>query len=158
MASLFYYSGTDVFKTAVGTGFISFSDAFNNFDGQESTLSIITDVSINGNETIQFFQTFDDLISFYYFGKGLGNISLTMMLFCSCDSNNAPGLDKVLERIGQIRGSFVDFSIGKVTFSGVLTSYNVQMVGEPVLHFIVNINLAMIDHTLEAPYKNQTSC
>lgn len=155
MAAFFHNSNGDgIFKNSVGMGEIAISDAFDQLnDGSTGTLAIITDVAISARETVQFFQSFDDLISFYFFGKGLGAISLNLMFFLDCSGkspgSSAPGLDRLMTLLGSIRGTLTDFSVGSVTFSGVVTDFTVQVASEPETHYLVNINLGMTDHTLE---------
>lgn len=154
MAAFFHNSnGNNIFKNSVGMGQVAVSDAFDDLNGSEGSLAIITDISINVRETIQFFQSFDDFISFYYFGKGVGAISLNMMFFLECSGqgpgNTAPGIETLMTRLGGIRGTLTDFSVGNVTFSGVVTDFTVQIVSEPETHYLVNINLGMTEHTLE---------
>lgn len=154
MAAFFHNAGNNnIFKNSVGMGEVVVSDAFDQLNGQGSTLSIMTDVAINVRETIQFFQSFDDFISFYYFGKGLGSISLNLLLFLSCDGNGpgntAPGMERLMSLLGSIRGQLTDFSVGNVSFSGVVTDFTIQIASEPETHYMVNINLGMTEHTLE---------
>lgn len=153
MAAFFHSNGNNnIFKNSVGMGEIAVSDAFDNLNGGDS-LAIITDVAVNVRETIQFFQSFDDFISFYYFGKGVGTISLSMMLFLECGGNGpgntAPGLERLMSRLGGIRGTEIDFSVGNTSFSGVLSDFTIQIVSEPETHYLVQINLGMTNHTLE---------
>lgn len=147
-----------MFKNSVGSGTLAICSALDKFNSDPSNVAIITDVVVRAADTIQFFQSFDDLIHFFYFGKGLGNISFNMLLFQGCDSNSAPGVPKLLQELGKMRGQKTEVSVGNVIFVGVLTDFTVVIQSEPETHYAVNINLGMIDHKLESPPPSDTSC
>ncbi len=159
MAALFHkFSSDQIFKNSVGNGTLAICSALDQFNSDPSNVSIITDVSVRATDTIQFFQSFDDLIHYYYFGKGLGNISFNMMLFQSCGGADAPGVPKLLAALGQMRGQETQVSVGNIVFVGVLTDFTLSIQSEPETHYIVNINLGMIDHQLSSPPPADTSC
>lgn len=147
-----------MFKNSVGSGTLAVCSALDKFNTDPGNVSIITDVSVRAADTIQFFQSFDDLIHFYYFGKGLGSISFNMLLFQGCDSNSAPGVPKLLSTLGDMRGQKTEVSVGNITFVGVLTDFSVSIVSEPETHYAVSINMGMIDHKLKTPPPPNTSC
>src|SRR5574343_108699 len=60
----------------------------------ESYFTVVTDLGIENNETIQFFLSFDDFINYFYFGKGIGSIALSGMIFTDC-VGNMPGLNNL---------------------------------------------------------------
>lgn len=159
MAALFHkFSGNQMLKNSVGSGTLAICSALDKFNSDPSNISIITDVVVRAADTIQFFQSFDDLIHYYYFGKGLGSISFNLLLFQGCDSNSAPGVPKLLEALGSMRGEKTEVSVGNVIFVGVLTDFTIAIQSEPETHYAVNINLGMIDHKLKTPPAGNTSC
>ena len=121
------------------------SDLLSGIDSSQY-VTILTNVSIQHNETVQFFQSFGDLINYFYFGKGLGQIH--MELICFMDCNSAPGLQKLWTTIGQNRGKEVSVSMGPIFVKGVLMSFMVSAVAEPETHFIISIDLGMTDSNL----------
>lgn len=112
-----------------------------------ASYAIITSVSVVNNDTVQFFQTFDDIIGHFYFGKGLGAITIGGLLFTNCDGE-VPGVAKFYERIGQNRGKPINISFGKDVFTGVISSFSATAVAEPDNTVEWSIVLQMIDHSL----------
>jgi hypothetical protein len=159
MAALFYNFGSDnIFKNSVGSGALMFSDDFDEFSASSSNLSIVTDIKVSVNETVQFFQSFDDFIHYYYFGKGLGSVTVDFLFFQSCDSNDAPGVSKLLAKIGQKRGQIINISIANVVFSGVLMDVNIAVTAEPETMYAISINIGMTDHQLPSANLDNPSC
>lgn len=153
MSALFYkFSGDSVLKSSVGSGTLTICDAFDEFNNDESNFSIITDVCVRATETVQLFQSFDDIIHFYWFGKGVGNMTFNILLFTSPEGDSAgdtaPGLTKLLTTLGEKRGKPVEVLMGDITFTGVLLDFAITIVGEPETHYQASINLAMTDHNM----------
>ena len=153
MAALFFkYSNTGIFKNSVGTGgkIVTCDDLFAGVVGEASAVTILTAMSISHNETVQFFQSFGDLIHYFYFGRGLGNIHFELMCFLDCNTRDkAPGVTKLWDKIGSSRGKKITVSFDGIAVTGVLTGFNVSAVAEPETHFIVSIDLGMIDSKLK---------
>lgn len=159
MAALFYQFGNNgLFKNSVGAGALMFCDELDEFSASSTNMSIVTDIGIHVQETIQFFQSFDDFIHYYYFGKGLGNITINMLFFQDCNSGTAPGLIKILQKLGEIRGKIINVSIGNIVFSGVMMDFTVTAIAEPETHYAISINLGMTDHTLQSPQVQAKLC
>lgn len=156
MAAIFYNLSQNnaVFKAGfpvVSPVMISFfkDNAF------QDMMAIITNVSLQNNETLQFFLSFDDLISYMYFGKGLGMATINGMLFSDCDGA-LPGLDNkestsLFDTISSIRGKPVVISYGHVSFTGILVSYNINTLAEPDVMADFQLNIQLIDSTLATP-------
>ena len=110
MATIFVpLSNNDVFAGAVGpSASLVHCSLTDGIDG--NNFSILTNVSISGTETLQFFQSFDDLIHYFYFGKGLGQIRFDIMCFFDCNGN-APGIKEVWQQIGSARGQIISVDI-----------------------------------------------
>lgn len=121
-------------------------------------LAIITQVGIQLNETIQFFMTFDDFIHYYWFGKGLGTISLSGFLFGKCDSAEIPGASVLLNKVGQNRGQLTTCSFAGFAFKGVVLDCNITLIAEPETHAAFSINIAMTEHNLQSPPRKAPAC
>jgi hypothetical protein len=158
MAALFYnFSGDSMFKNGIGSGGLMFCSDLDDFSGSSSNMSIVTDISVRVQDTIQFFQSFDDFIHYYYFGKGVGSITVNLLFFQDT-SNSAPGVSKILQKLGEKRGKTTEVSLGNVAFTGVLTDFTLTAMSEPETHYAVSINFAMIDHKLPSANITGGSC
>jgi hypothetical protein len=158
MAALFYnYGDNGLFKGSVSSHATpAFVSIFSELVGEDS-LCIITQVGITMTETIQFFQTFDDLIHYYWFGKGLGNITIQGMLFTNCEGD-FPGMPIFLTMIGQQRGKLIECHMGGVTFKGVMQDCNITLTSEPETIANFSISLAMTENTLPPADPVEPSC
>ncbi len=110
-------------------------------------LAVITELSMQNNEVIQFFLTFDDAISWFYFGKGLGSLSLRGLLL-TCDEGT-PGLPILLNDVMEkTRGQLVEISLGNTVFRCVMTSFNLSLSQDPSPVVEFNLALNIVGHTL----------
>lgn len=119
--------------------------------------SILTNVSISYNETVQFFQSFDDLIHYFYFGKGLGTIRFELMCFQYCEGGQPPGLGKMISKIGENRGKLVSLNMGPVRVAGILMDFTVSLSPDPTPIWTITATLGMTQHNLKKP-NIQGSC
>lgn len=158
MGALFYsYGSNGMFKNSVGPGSAPAQiDMFSDLVRKDS-LCIITQVGIQISDVVQFFLTFDDFVHYYYFGKGVGNITISGMIFLNCD-NQLPGVSDLLEGVGQKRGQEIKVSMNDHWFIGVLIDCSIQMVSEPETMVTFQANLGMIDHSLPSPQPKQPKC
>lgn len=148
MAAVFYSPSPDksIFKgdfaisTAIKIPFL------NTLIGSAS-MAIITEVSVENSENIQYFLTFDDVISYFYFGSGLGNITVRGMFFMNCDGS-MPGLEKYYQVIGANRGKPVEISAGSATFQAVINNFSVVSSAEPTMSIDFQISMSIIKSTL----------
>ncbi len=147
MGALYYqYSpGKELFKQQVGISPVKV-DVIDSLVGK-ANMAIYTDITAQINETIQFFLTFDDLVKYFHFGKGLGSISISGMIFSNCEGS-MPGLTKMYSILGQNRGKLITVSFGSMWFQGVMTSVSTSIVGEPDTIASFNIQLAVTNHGL----------
>lgn len=152
MAAIFYkYQQGDMFKLSTNaTPEPILCDFFSVIQRSGSTLStIITQVGVQLNDTLQFFLTFDDFISYYYFGKGLGNLTVEGLILQNCDFELV-GLDHILEQVQLHRGKKIKFAWGeKFSFWGVLTSISFNKVSEPETMISFQAQFALIDNTMK---------
>ena len=160
MAAIFYspQKGKDIFKSGFNVNTSISIPFLNKMIGSSGGFSIITDVTIQNRDTIQYFITFDDFISYFYFGKGLGAININGVMFSDCEGY-FKGAGMLTNIISKIRGTVQTVSFGNVIFSGVLSSFTIQANSEGAENNVVNFNLTLdiIRHSLPPP-KFSPSC
>lgn len=122
-----------------------------------SNLAVITEMSIQTNETVQFFMTFDDAINWFYFGKGLGTLTLRGILL-TCD-DGTPGLPVLLDDVmRKTRGKSVDVSIGNAVFRCLMTSFNMNLSQDPSPVVEFNLSLSIYSHNLPSRERINVPC
>ena len=176
-AYYFTNNGNDVFKMVpivsnVNLQFLSnfvnnsatpFVDSFST--GSPGAL-IISEVLFQNKDTIQYFLTFDDLITYFYFGKGLGSMSISGSIIADCQGNWSL-LNSFMAYLGTLRGKQIgnvydglnasnntgSLSIGGVSFVGVLSSFTVKSNTDPNSLNVVDfsLNLDIIDSSFVKP-------
>ena len=113
------------------------------FIGQQGSM-IVTEVTIQHRDTIQYFLTFDDFITYYYFGKGLGNLSISGMIFSDCVGNFS-SLNNLLNQLSSIRGTTQTISFGNVAFDGVMSAFTIKASSETstihALDFMIQLDV-----------------
>ena len=157
MAAIYRYTGDkEVFKggvqilTAVKLPFLEELLAPKN-------LALITEVSMQNAETIQFFMTFDDVISWFYFGKGLGQMLVRGMLLIN--ETGTPGLSVLLQDVMKnTRGKSVQISIGNIVFRCVMTSFNLNMTQDPSPVVEFTLGLSIVSHNLPTREQQNLPC
>ncbi len=150
MGALFFkYDNTSIFKNSIGSGKVIETDLLP-FLGSPEALTILTSATVQHNDTIQFFQSFGDLIDYFYFGRGLGQIHLELIMFTDCESVSA-GLQQLWTLLGSKRGQEVNVSISNMFVTGILTSFTVNAIAEPETHFQVSLDLGMTKSNLSSP-------
>ncbi len=159
MGAIFYsYSNNNMFKTSVSSSTApAFIEIFNNLVNKDN-MCIITQIGINITDTVQFFHSFDDFIHYYWFGKGVGQITISGMLFMNCDTGDMPGVKTLLTIVGQNRGKEIKCGLGTFGFTGVMTDCRLDVVSEPETMVQFSLNLAMISHTLNTPPPIDPKC
>ena len=108
---------------------------------------IITDLSVQNSDTIQFFLTFDDFVSWFYFGKGMGQMTIRGMLLEDC-RGSLQGLNGLYNAIGNIRGTEQSVSFGNIVFVGVLTNFTTMISTEVPNTANFELVLQIVDHSL----------
>lgn len=109
----------------------------------KDAMAIVTDIGIENTENIQYFLTFDDIVSYFYFGSGLGNITIRGMLFMNCEGT-MPGMEKYYQVIGKNRGKAILISAGGIAFKAVINSFSLSSSAEPTMSADFQINLTII--------------
>jgi hypothetical protein len=112
----------------------------------------VNEVNLHHNDTIQYFLTFDDLIDYFYFGKGLGVMTINGMVFSNC-YGEWTSINLLLQRLGSIRGSTQALQFGGVSFSGVLSAFSLRASAESANTHAVDFTLQMdlIANSLPSP-------
>lgn len=122
-----------------------------------STLLLLTRVGMRNVDTIQYFLTFDDVVGYFYFGKGIGSLELGGMMFTDA-SNTFPGLRTLFEKIiGANRGKVVPVSFGSFVFNCVIGEHTINMDSENG-YGEFSINMSIIDHNLPSKKPNSSVC
>jgi hypothetical protein len=131
-------------------------------------IMIITEVTMQNRDTVQYFLTFNDFISYFYFGKGLGSLSINGSILGDCHqrtplkpAGSAParpssfyGVGDLLYILGsQVRGKEQTIQFGGYNFVVVLSSFTLRASSEEFAMNFVDFNLQMeiIRHDLPAP-------
>lgn len=113
----------------------------------KSGLAVYNTVSIQLGETIQYFLTFDDVIKYIHFGKGVGSVTAEGTLYSTC-TGNLPGLNKVAQAISTLRGRTLIIKIGAIVAAAVMTSAQVTVMGDPDTMGQFVFNFAVVNHQL----------
>ena len=117
---------------------------------ENSGFVVINEVVFQNRDTIQFFLTFDDLVSYFYFGKGLGTMTITgsVMTDCYGDTLGWGTLHDFMQMLGSKRGQRIGsktndyLTMSGVSLEGVLSSFTVRASAE------LN-SLTSVDFTLQ---------
>lgn len=139
-ASMINASGGDLFKSGGGgaSGLIRIP-AVDSLVGA-GTLAIYDSVSIQLNETTQFFLTCDDIVKFTHFGMGVGTVIAEGTMYCTC-SGSIPSAAKFEGAVRSLRGKPITAMVGGTTVTAVLNSAQLTIVGDPdtMAHFVFNL-------------------
>ena len=158
MAAIFYKPlvGTEFFKGDLHLVSSVYVDFLQNFIGSDS-LAIVTQVGIQNSDTIQYIMTFDDVINFFYFGKGMGSITISGMLL-SNGNGELPGAYRFHnDVIGSARGKRVKVSMGNTVFVGVISNFGINVIADPnVAEF--TISLSVVNHNIPNPVNAVSNC
>lgn len=148
MAAIFFTptDGKNVFKGGLQVNTSISIPFLRNLIGPASNL-IVTDVSVQNSDTVQFFLTFDDFISWFYFGKGLGQLAIRGMILEDCNGN-LPGVNTLYQAIGDIRGTEQLVSFGNIVFTGVLTNFTTTVSSDIVNAANFELSLQIVNHSL----------
>ena len=165
MAAIYYDVSNEqnIFRSNVKAPQVVEIDFLNNLietDFKDAML-VLNSVEVSNNEVVQFFMTFDDVVDYFYFGKGVGQISISGSIFSTLDSSCAEsmnGIRKFYEAVGAVRGTPVKVSfIQGPVFIGVITGFRTATSAEPMLVMEFNISISITDQTGFEPPKTQVS-
>ena len=116
---------------------------------------IVNEVTMQHNDTVQYFLTFDDVIDYFYFGKGLGAMNINGMVFANC-YGEWTSINLLLQQLGSIRGTTQTVQFGNVSFSGVLSSFNLRASADAQSTHVAEfaLHLDIISNSLPSPRFN----
>jgi len=128
-----YFKPTASNRTIFKSGFAANNSVYipflQNMIGSQGSL-VVSEVTMQHHDTVQYFLTFDDFITYYYFGKGLGALSISGMIFSDCDGQ-FNSLNTLINQLSSIRGSVQAISFGNVAFNCVLNSFTIKASADP---------------------------
>jgi len=142
MAAFFYtYNNNDVFKVAQSDGSIVAIDFLDQVVTPANFI-MYNSVGVQTSEIIQYFLTFDDVIDYLHFGKGLGNVIVSGTIFSDCNED-LPGVDALYSAFGSVRGKTVKVSLGSYAANAVVVNSSVEVVPEPdtMANFSITLNI-----------------
>ena len=142
-----YYSG-DIFKqVSGGAQDLIAIPMVDDIVRDKSGLAIYDSITLQIGETIQYFLTFDDVIKFIHFGKGVGSLVVEGTLFGDCDGN-IPGLAKFKTALSALRGVEQSALIGNIAVTVIMTNAQVTVVGDPDTMAKFNYTFSVVNHSL----------
>ena len=145
-ATFIALSRTDIFKSGGAGQNILTVPMVDNLIGPDG-LAIYNSVSVQVGETLQYFLTFDDVIKFIHFGKGLGNVTAEGIMYCDCNGN-IPGAQRFAQVVSGLRGKTQSISVGSVVVTATMTTSQLTMSSDPdtMAHFV--FNFAVVNHLM----------
>ena len=146
-ASFFTYDGGDIFKQVSGGAQDLIAIPMVDDIIGEAGLAIYDSITLQIGETIQYFLTFDDVIKFIHFGKGVGSLVVEGTLFGDCDGN-IPGLAKFKTALSALRGVEQSALIGNIAVTVIMTNAQVTVVGDPDTMAKFNFTFSVVNHQL----------
>lgn len=157
MAAIYHYNETDeIFKCGIKV-LNSVKLEFLKELLTDKNQTIITELSIQAAETVQFFLTFDDVINWFYFGKGLGTMTIQGLILTG--DEGSPGLSTFLNvSMKEMRGKTVQASVGNAIFYGVLTNFSLNLTQDPSPIIAFTLSFAVVDHNLPGNLQNTPNC
>jgi hypothetical protein len=148
MAAFFYtYGPNDVFKTIPGDNSSLISIEFlDTLVKNKSALAIYTDIQFQSTEINQLFPTFDNKITYLQFGKGVGAINVSGIIFSACD-HTVPGIAALYSSFQSMRNQKVAVSMAGITFFAIVASATCNITGEPDTMAQFQISLQTVEDT-----------
>lgn len=110
-------------------------------------IAIYDNVTIQVGETIQYFLTFDDVIKYIHFGKGVGSVTAEGTMYSDC-IGNLPGLSRFTSAVSALRGQTTTISLGGAGFTVVMTQASISITGEPLTSAKFNFTFSIVNHGL----------
>ena len=110
-------------------------------------LALYDSVIVQVGETIQYFLTFDDVIKYIHFGKGVGTITVEGTMFSDCDGF-LPGFSIFNNGVSELRGTTQVISLGGRAFTVIMTNASINVVGEPLTSAKFTFNFSIVNHSL----------
>jgi hypothetical protein len=110
-------------------------------------LALYDSVTLQIGETIQYFLTFDDVIKYIHFGKGVGTITVEGTMFSDCDGY-LPGFAIFNNGVSALRGKTQVVSLGGRAFTVIMTNAAINVVGEPLTSAKFTFTFSIVNHSL----------
>lgn len=110
-------------------------------------LAVYNSISLQLGETIQYFLTFDDVIKYIHFGKGVGAFTVEGTMYCDCDGN-LPGISRFTGAFSALRGKSVNVILGGATFTCILTQAQLAITGDPDTMAQFSFSFSVVNHGL----------
>lgn len=134
----------------------------------KDSMLIVNEVTIQNRDTVQYFLTFNDVVSWFYFGKGLGSLSVSGVVVAGCNNGRVtssdglsaaddfPGVQDLYNAIGNIRGKVQTILFGGFAFKCMLSSYTFRANADEATVNMIDFNLQMeiVDHHIPGPSYN----
>ena len=148
MAALFVtLRANDIFQSGIGGA----SHLINipSLEGLASSmgLAVYDSITVQIGETIQYFLTFDDVIKYIHFGKGVGTVNVEGTMFSDC-SGDVPGLGEFTKSVSGLRGKSSKVSLGGAAFTVIMTHASVTVIGEPQTMGKFSFTFSIVNHSL----------
>ena len=147
MPAAFVRTGSgDIFKSGGGSDHLVSVPYVDEIIGAGG-LAVYDTVSVQLGETIQYFLTFDDVIKFIHFGKGVGAVTAEGTMYSTCDGS-LPGAAGFAQAVSALRGKATYLTVGNVVVAATLTNAQLSISSQPdtMAHFI--FNFAVVNHQL----------
>jgi hypothetical protein len=112
-----------------------------------AALAVYDSVSLQVNETVQYFLTFDDATKFIHYGKGVGTIQAQGTMYPDC-TNHLPGAKQFKKAVSGLRGKAIQAMVGSVNVTAVLTNAQITILTEPTTMAQFVFTLAIVNHGL----------
>jgi hypothetical protein len=148
MAAFFYtYGPNDIFQTIPGDNSSLISiEYLDNLVSSKSALAIYTDIQFQSTEINQIFPTFDNVIHYLQFGKGVGSINVSGLIFSACD-HSIPGIASLYSSFQSMRNKKVTVSMSGISFYAIVASCTCNITGEPDTMAQFQISLQITEDT-----------
>lgn len=148
MAAVFVnINNQDLFKQIVAPSSIIYCEELEELL-TEDNLAIYTGATIQLGEVNQYFLSFDDVIKFIHFGKGVGSITIDGLIFSGC-TGDMKGIKTLFNSsYSGLRGETTNISINSVQFVATITSCSLTVLSEPDTMAQFSMSFSVVDHQL----------
>lgn len=113
----------------------------------KSGLAIYNALSFQLGETVQYFLTFDDVIKYIHFGKGLGSLTVEGTMYSDC-GGDIPGMKALARTISSLRGKAQNLVVGGIAMTGIMTTVQTTVTSEPDTMAQFVFSYAIVNHLL----------
>lgn len=146
-AAFFSLGSNDLFKQSAGGGSALISIPQVDKIVSPGSLALYNSVSLQLGETLQYFLSFDDVIKFIHFGKGVGVLTVDGTLYGDC-SGDIPAMNSFRSAVGALRGKEQPVTIGGIVVTAIMTQAQVTVIADPDTMAQFNFAFSIVDHQL----------